>query len=248
MRKVIYILIVSVLFTACDKEKNSLRQANKIYEKKDYKNAEKAYRKTLFLDSLYAKAMFNLANTNYKLADTNSLKTALQYYNKSFDNFKGKDTLLQTNVLYNKGNTKFKLAMQDSAKKNETYYNHLKEAKSDYKEVLRRNSTDSCAKYNLALIDYLLQQNQSSKEQNKQQQQQNNQSEPQNKNKQPKNQKQDNENNNQNTPPPNIQKAKDKQEIDRILEALRNNEKNTLKRLNEKQQQNASKIRSEKDW
>ena len=85
MKKLVYLILVLLLFTSCDKEKNYLRQGNKNFEQKDYSKAEDNYLKALNIDSTYHKAQFNLANSNYKKNKEDQLNKAIMYYEKALD-------------------------------------------------------------------------------------------------------------------------------------------------------------------
>ena len=129
-----------------------------------------------------------------------------------------------------------------------------------YKNSLKLNPNDEETKYNLSYALSLL------KNQNKQQQSQNNKNNKNNKNQnkdqnknQDKNQNQNkkkNQNNQQNKPPENQTAKKDnlkqmdknkltKEEADRILDALKNNEINLQKKLRKK---SGAPIKTDKDW
>lgn len=227
MKKFIFGLLILSAFASCDKEKNYLREGNKDFDDKQYAKAEDNYRKALNADSTYRKAQYNLANSTYKQNKEDLYNQSLLYYDKALTNDTIMDTLFTANTFYNKGNTNFKLALMDSLEKGEKYNEGLKKAVEDYKRTLKLNPKDSCAKYNLSLAMRLLKQNQQ-----------------QNKDKQKKN----NQNQEQKTKPQEQKQPKQNKDSQRMLEALKNNEKNTLEKLKKEKDKKVINNRNNKDW
>jgi tetratricopeptide (TPR) repeat protein len=235
--------MVFVVLTSCDEKKNAQREANQLYENRDFKKAENAYRKILTMDSTYCNAIFNLGNTHYNLNDTNKLDIAQNYWQKAYDLFDNKDSAEKMNAVYNQGNVKFKKATQyfnDSSAISDAAFsmidfNALKEAGNMYKAVLRQFPNDTDARYNLSMVNYLLSRQPKNENQQNQQQKEN----------QPQNQQ--NASSNQQNSPQHRQK-KDMEDMNRMLEALKNNEKKTLRKLKKEEKKDAQQYRSEKDW
>ncbi|MCK9321722.1 MAG: hypothetical protein M0P32_06950 [Bacteroidales bacterium] len=227
MKKLVFGILILFIFASCDKEKNYLREGNRDFEEKQYAKAEDNFRKSLNIDSTYKKAQFNLANSAYKQNKEDQYNQSLLYYEKALAQDTIMDTLFTANTLYNRGNTNFKLALLDSLEKGEKYTEGLKKAVEDYKKALKLNPQDTSAKYNLSLAMRLLKQNQN---QNKQ-----------NKNQEDKNQQQKSKQQEQNKP-------KQNQDSKRMLEALKNNEKNTLEKLKKEKDKKVINSRNNKDW
>ncbi|MPL66677.1 hypothetical protein SDC9_12364 [bioreactor metagenome] len=227
MKKLVFGILILFIFASCDKEKNYLREGNRDFEEKQYAKAEDNFRKSLNIDSTYKKAQFNLANSTYKQNKEDQYNQSLLYYEKALAQDTIMDTLFTANTLYNRGNTNFKLALLDSLEKGEKYTEGLKKAVEDYKKALKLNPQDTSAKYNLSLAMRLLKQNQN---QNKQ-----------NKNQEDKNQQQKSKQQEQNKP-------KQNQDSKRMLEALKNNEKNTLEKLKKEKDKKVINSRNNKDW
>jgi len=150
-----------------------------------------------------------------------------------------KEPIASADALYNAGNTLFK---QDK----------IEESIEAYKETLRLNPKDHDARYNLQLAKEKLKQQQQNQQQNPQQQnrdqqnkdqQQKNQNENKQQEQQPQNQQQDSQQ--QQQPRQAEQNKIPKEQADRILEALRNNEKEIQKQIRKRE---GTKIRTEKDW
>lgn len=252
MKKIMLCLSVLVcVCTACDREKNELRKGNKAFAKSEFKQAEDAYRASLAADSNYAKAEYNLANASYKQGKDDKLHTAAKYYDSFLKSLSPEDTLNRTNGVYNLGNANFKLSQSDTVKNTEQSTTYLRKAAEYYKETLRLNPSDSNAKYNLAMTQYLLKKNEQENKNNRQQQ---NQQQQQNQNNNSKNRNEDSENRNgekknQKQDSQNAQgEKKDKKEVNRMLEALKNNEKNTLNKIKHQKDDKVQKRRVEKDW
>ena len=233
------LLFVLVFLSSCDKEKRKLREGNDYYEELNYSQAEEQYRKALVADSNYLKAQYNLANASYKQQNAEKLQTAKKYYEEYLKGNSYTDTINNANTTYNRGNVNFQLFNADTTIEASAKMDYLHQALEDYKQALRLNPQDSAAKYNLALTQYLLKKNQN---QNQQKQQQQNQQQ-QNQQQQQQQQKKDNSDT-----PPQQKRMKDKKDTERMLEALKNNEKNTLERVKKKEEQQVQKRYIEKDW
>jgi len=255
MKKIMLCLSVLIcVCIGCDREKNELRKGNKAFAKSEFKQAEDAYRASLAADSNYAKAEYNLANASYKQDKDDKLHTAAKYYGSFLKSLSPEDTLNRTNGIYNLGNTNFKLSQSDTVKNTEQSTKYLKEAAEYYKASLRLTPSDSNAKYNLALTQYLLKKDEQENKNNQQQQQQNQNKDSKQQKDEKKNPKDDSQNRNdekknQNQDSQNAQGGKkDKKEVKRMLEALKNNEKNTLNKIKHQKEDKAQKRRVEKDW
>lgn len=269
MKKIMLCLSVLVcVCTACDREKNELRKGNKAFAKSEFKQAEDAYRASLVADSNYAKAEYNLANASYKQGKDDKLHTAAKYYDSFLKSLSPEDTLNRTNGVYNLGNANFKLSQSDTVKNTEQSATYLRKAAEYYKETLRLNPSDSNAKYNLAMTQYLLKKNEQENKNKRQQQNQQQQQQQQNQNNNSQNRNEDSANRdgerkkqngdsrngngekkNQKQDSQNAQgEKKDKKEVNRMLEALKNNEKNTLNKIKHQKDDKVQKRRVEKDW
>lgn len=267
-RNILFLLALVCVCIACDREKNELRKGNKAFDKSEFKQAEEAYRASLAADTNYTKAEYNLANALYKQGKDDKLHMAAGYYETFLKSQSSEDSLNRANGTYNLGNAVFGLSQSDTVKNTDKSRLYLKKAAECYKESLRLNPSDSNAKYNLALTQYLLKKNEEQKKNNKQQQEQQSQQEQQNQNGQSKNQNGDSEkqntdskkrngdSQNQNGERENREQnareaqaeKRDKQEVNRMLEALKNNEKNTLNKIKHRREGKIQKRRVEKDW
>lgn len=253
-RTILYLLAVVSLCCGCDKEKNALREGNKQFEKKAFDKAESAYRNSLAADSLYKTAEYNLAAASYKQGKSDKLLSAAKYYESYLLSLNHNDTLQTSACTYDMANTYFQISQSDSIKASEQSKLFLQKAAELYKQSLRLNPQDTNAKYNLALTQHLLKEDEQQKNDQQQQQQQDQNQQQNQQQQQQKQQQQQNNNQNQdkNKQDDNRQMSsgenKDKKQMEKMLEALKNNEKRTLNKIKRKEDASAQKRRIEKDW
>ena len=253
-RTILYLLAVVSLCCGCDKEKNALREGNKQFEKRAFDKAESAYRNSLAADSLYKTAEYNLAAASYKQGKSDKLLSAAKYYESYLLSLDHNDTLQTSACTYDMANTYFQISQSDSIKASEQSKLFLQKAAELYKQSLRLNPQDTNAKYNLALTQHLLKEDEQQKNDRQQQQQQDQNQQQQQQQQQQKQQQQQNNNQNQdkNKQDDNRQMSsgenKDKKQMEKMLEALKNNEKRTLNKIKRKEDASAQKRRIEKDW
>ena len=253
-RTILYLLAVVSLCCGCDKEKNALREGNKQFEKKAFDNAESAYRNSLAADSLYKTAEYNLAAASYKQGKSDKLLSAAKYYESYLLSLDHNDTLQTSACTYDMANTYFQISQSDSIKASEQSKLFLQKAAELYKQSLRLNPQDTNAKYNLALTQHLLKEEEKQKNDQQQQQQQDQNQQQNQQQQQQKQQQQQNNNQNQDKNKQNDNRQmssgenKDKKQMEKMLEALKNNEKRTLNKIKRKEDASAQKRRIEKDW
>ena len=253
-RTILYLLAVVSLCCGCDKEKNALREGNKQFEKKAFDKAENAYRNSLAADSLYKTAEYNLAAASYKQGKSDKLLSAAKYYESYLLSLDHNDTLQTSACTYDMANTYFQISQSDSIKASEQSKLFLQKAAELYKQSLRLNPQDTNAKYNLALTQHLLKEDEQQKNDQQQQQQQDQNQQQNQQQQQQKQQQQQNNNQNQDKNKQNDNRQmssgenKDKKQMEKMLEALKNNEKRTLNKIKRKEDASAQKRRIEKDW
>lgn len=253
-RTILYLLAVVSLCCGCDKEKNALREGNKQFEKKAFDKAESAYRNSLAADSLYKTAEYNLAAASYKQGKGDKLLSAAKYYESYLLSLDHNDTLQTSACTYDMANTYFQISQSDSIKASEQSKLFLQKAAELYKQSLRLNPQDTNAKYNLALTQHLLKEDEQQKNDQQQQQQQDQNQQQNQQQQQQKQQQQQNNNQNQDKNKQNDNRQmssgenKDKKQMEKMLEALKNNEKRTLNKIKRKEDASAQKRRIEKDW
>ncbi len=231
---VIMILALSATDGYTQAERKFVRRGNREYDDKKFQEAEIQYRKALEKDPQSVAADYNLGNALYKQKQYDA---AASRYNALTE--KQKDNTELNRDFYNLGNTLYKAGK-------------FKESVEAYKNALRRIPGDMDAKHNLQLALKKLQeeqqqnnqdknqqqQEQQNQQQQKQEQQQQNQQQQQQKQEQQNQQQQQQEQQNQQQSP-DRQNAKGQispQDAERILQALENEEKDVLKKVQEQQQ------------
>jgi tetratricopeptide (TPR) repeat protein len=230
----IYSLAMIAMNTFAQKERKYIRQGNKEFENANFENSEVSYRKAVDLEEKKShEPAFNVGDALYK---QEKYEDAIEQFNSLVDVEVSKEE--KAKIYHNIGNS----LLQS---------NKLKESIDAYKNALRNNPNDMETKYNLAYAQKKLeeqkQQNQDqNKDQNqdkdKQDQNQDQQNKDQNKDEQEKN-KDQNQQDKQNQQQPQISK----EDAERILQALANDEKDTQKKVKE-QQAAAAKVKVEKEW
>jgi Ca-activated chloride channel homolog len=246
-----WILIVILSFIAFNgftqAERKFIRRGNREYEDKKYQEAEIQYRKAFEKNSGSVAADFNLGNALYK---QKQYEAAASRYAGLAEKQKKSEEL--NRQYYNLGNALYKEGK-------------FKECIDAYKNALRKYPGDMDAKHNLQLAMKKLQAENQKKNQEKQQQkdnkdnkqnnkQDNKQNNQQQQNQEKNNKQQDQEKNGQqegkNNRQPEKQNASGKispQDAERILQALENEEKNVLRKVQE-QQKHGKKVPVDKNW
>lgn len=239
--------------------RRTMRQGNRQYNKAQYDKAEMRYRKALEKDSTYWTGQYNLGNVLYRQ----------QHYTQAADHYSQAlqrsdlDTAQRCRLLHNRGNSFLKAALKDR----ENGGNYLQRAVEDYREALKMDPRNDSTRYNLAYAQRLLrqQQNQNQQNQNNQNQDQQNQDQNQQNQNQQQNQQQQQDQQNQQQ---NQQQQQDqqqgqqqqqqkqgessetrqkKQEAERLLRAVEQNEKQSLKEHQKGVEVGRAK-RTDKDW
>ncbi|MCD6179799.1 MAG: tetratricopeptide repeat protein [Bacteroidales bacterium] len=260
MKNILFIVFMfSVAFVNAQSDKALVRQGNKSYQNNEFANAEINYRKALDKNPNSLSGTFNLADAVYEQKD----------FEKSAEMFAkiGQADLAKEQkgmAYYNLGNSLLKAKQ----------YEQSIEA---YKMALRNNPADADARYNLEFARQMLKNQQDKKKdkqdkkdqdknQNKDQQkdkndkkdQDKNQNKDQQKDKQDKkdqNKDQQKQQDNKNDQGKSEQQMNDQQskkiskkDAERMLEALKNNEKKTLEKLKKGKKGKVRVVKKEKDW
>ena len=207
-------------------DRDYLRSGNKLYNDSLFIKAEVDYRKALELNPKSTDAMFNLANA---LLMQQKAKEAMEQYESVSKIEKDKEKLAQ--IYHNMG-----VILQSSKQ--------LPQCIEAYKESLRNNPKDDETRYNLALAQKQLkdqQQNQQNQDQQQQQQEQKEDKQDQNKEQQEQNQDQQQQ--------PQQQQNKNemsKENAQQLLNAVMQDEKNVQDKVKKQIQIQGKKL--EKDW
>ena len=209
-------------------DRDYLRSGNKLYNDSLFIKAEVDYRKTLELNPKSTDAMFNLANA---LLMQQKAKEAMEQYESVSKIEKDKEKLAQ--IYHNMG-----VILQSSKQ--------LPQCIEAYKESLRNNPKDDETRYNLALAQKQLkdqQQDQQNQDQQQQQQEQKEDKQDQNKDQQEQDQKDQQQNQQQQQQNKN---EMSKENAQQLLNAVMQDEKNVQDKVKKQIQIQGKKL--EKDW
>ena len=209
-------------------DRDYLRSGNKLYNDSLFIKAEVDYRKALELNPKSTDAMFNLANA---LLMQQKAKEAMEQYESVSKIEKDKEKLAQ--IYHNMG-----VILQSSKQ--------LPQCIEAYKESLRNNPKDDETRYNLALAQKQLkdqQQDQQNQDQQQQQQEQKEDKQDQNKDQQEQDQKEQQQNQQQQQQNKN---EMSKENAQQLLNAVMQDEKNVQDKVKKQIQIQGKKL--EKDW
>lgn len=206
------------------KENKLLREGNRQFEKGDFKEAEKDYRKALEINKESVKGQFNLGTAIYK---ENNYEEAAKIYTNLAE--KNKNKQIQSEVFHNLGNSY--LQAKDYQK-----------SIAAYKNALINNPKDIDTKYNLEYAKMMLKKQQDQQNKDNQDKKDDKKDE-----KDKKDQPQDQNKDNQQQKQPQDQKKISKEDAERMLEALKNDEKKTMQKV-KKEKAKGQVVGVEKDW
>lgn len=228
-------LLLAAGASAQKEERDFIRKGNRLFNDSVFVDAEVNYRKALEVNPKSTVSMYNLGNT---LSQQQKFQDAMEQYVSASSIEKDKTKLAQ---IYHNMGVVFQ-AGKDYAK-----------AVDAYKMSLRNNPKDDETRYNLALAQKMLkdqQQNQQNQDQNQDKdkdQQKQDQKQDQNKDQQ-KDQKKDEKKDQQQPPKPEKQDNKmSKENAEQLLNSVMQDEKDVQDKV-KKQQQVLQGGRLEKDW
>jgi tetratricopeptide (TPR) repeat protein len=232
---VLAVLVMVPVPMSAQTHRSLIGSGNDAYEKNQYPDAETQYKKAFqkYPDSRIAR--FNMGNAYYKQRRFDEANQIFGEYAMSSEN-----PMDASMASYNLGNSLFQTGKFD-------------ESIEAYKQALRLNPHDEDARYNLELAR---RKKHEQKQKNQQDQKQNQnqkkaQKQEQQKREDPKEQKDqgrqqpEQQNQQQRNQQQIRQQAIPKEQAERILEALRNNEKEIQKQLRKRE---GTRVRTEKDW
>ena len=236
MLKMKYILFAAFLLSAAGvsaqkAERDYIRKGNRLFNDSVFVDAEVNYRKALEVNPKSTVSMYNLGNT---LSQQQKFQEAMEQYDSASKI--EKDKMKLAHIYHNMG-VLFQ-AGKDYAK-----------AVDAYKMSLRNNPADHETRYNLALAQKMLkdQQNQQDQDQNQDQNKDQQQKQDQNKDKQ-NDQKKDDQKDQQQPPKPEKQDNQmSKENAEQLLNSVMQDEKDVQDKV-KKQQKVIQGGRLEKDW
>lgn len=230
-----YITCLFLLSAGCafaqKTERDYLRSGNKLYNDSLFIKAEVDYRKALELNPKSTDAMFNLGNS---LLMQQKAKEAMEQFESASKIEKDKEKLAQ--IYHNMG------VILQSAQQ----YPQCIEA---YKQLLRNNPKDDETRYNLALAQKLLKDQQQNQNQNQDQQDQKQDQKDDNKQDQNKDQQDQDKKDQQQQNQQQQQQNKDemsKENAQQLLNAVMQDEKNVQDKVKKQLQIRGKKL--DKDW
>lgn len=234
MKKNKYIIFILFLIfangvSAQKEERSFIRKGNRAFNDSIFVDAEVNYRKALEVNPQSTISMYNLGNA---LSQQQKIKDAMEQYMAAVDTEKDKMKLAQ---IYHNAGVLFQ-ASQDYA-----------QAIEAYKKSLRNNPKDDETRYNLALAQKLLkdqEQNQQDQDQNQNQDKNQDQDQNQEQNKEQEQNKDQNQDQQESKPEEN---KMSKENAEQMLNSVMQDEKDVQEKV-KKQQQVIQSGRLEKDW
>lgn len=233
-------LIIPVVLNA-QTDKKYMRQGNREYEKKKYSESEISYRKALDKNKQSPDAIFNVGDALYKQKKFEDAgRQFMENANESEDKIK------KSSGLYNLGNSLLKA-------------DKVQESIDAYKNSLKLNPENEMAKFNLQYAQDLLklqqQQKQQQKDQDKQDKNQDKNKQNQNNDQKDQNDKNKDQNKDQNKNQEQKQQQQQqpqqqqisKEDAERLLNALANDEKNVQAKV-KLEQAAKERVKTLKNW
>jgi Ca-activated chloride channel family protein len=220
-------------------ERKNVREGNKLYQNEQFTESEIAYRKSLEVNPRSTEGTFNLGNALYKQEKYPEASEQYQLLAGQSQKLLNDDPANATRlaqVFHNIGNISMK---------NKEYAKSVEA----YKQSLRLNPKDDETRYNLALAQKLLndQQNQDQEQDDKNQDQQNqDQKDDQQEQQQPQQQEDQKENKTQEEQQQNEQMSQDNAQ--QILDAFLQDEKDTQDKVKKAQAEYQQRRKTDKEW
>lgn len=251
MKRIIVTLLLLLSASAmyAQKEKADIRKGNQLYQQQKYKEAEDAYKNGVAKKDQSLEGNFNLGDAQYK---QKNFKDAQAQFTKIAETSNNKNVV--AGAYHNLGNS-----LLQSKK--------LEDGIAAYKKALINNPKDDQTRYNLAYAQKMLQKQKDQDKKNKDQNKDNKDNKNQDKNKQDQDKKDQNKKDQQNKDQDKKDQDKkdqdkkdqdkkdqqngepkmNKDDAERMLEALNNQEKQTQDKLKNKKLKGA-KVAISKDW
>jgi len=243
-------LVVIPLSTMAQKEKLKTGIGNSAYKSGNYETAISQYDEALGENSEYKEAIFNTGNAYLKKSRSMMAEAA------NIENPEEKQAVMEAATQLNKKAAeqfeKVASMSESPEEKNKSNFNlgnsrllagEIDPSIEAYKNALRNNPADEDARYNLAYAQNLKQQQEQEQQEQEQEQEQDDQ-EKDEKKEQDQNDQQENKDQPSEKPKPD---QLTKEEAERMLDAMMNQEKDLQDKLN-KEKHKAQRVRIEKDW
>lgn len=225
---IVLLLLIAVSMSAQKAERDFIRKGNRFFKDSVYVNAEVNYRKALEANPKSTISMFNLGNT---LMQQNKFQEAMEQYVGTAKVEKEKPNLAQ--IYHNMGIIFH--SQKDYAK-----------AVEAYKQSLRNNPKDDETRYNLALAQKMLKDQENQNQDQNQDQDKQDQQKEQEKEDQKKQDQQENQDQQQKSQPEKKENEMSKENAEQLLNSVMQDEKDVQDKV--KKQQVLQGGRLEKDW
>ena len=254
------VLLLCIMPTDASAQANRklLREGNRNYKTEKYDQAELNYRRALEADTTDFRGQYNLAASLYR---QEKYDEAAMHYAQALA-APDIDDSRRAKALHNVGNSMVKAGLQNE----QQGMQYFQQAVKAYQDALKLDPKNDDTRYNLAYARRLLQQAQQQQQQQgggsdqKNQDQQQNQQQQQGNNQNKDQQQQQNQQQQGNQQDQQQQQGKEqqqkkqakpqeqrKQDAERMLEAVKNNERQTLKEQSRKEQVSTAR-HTDKDW
>ena len=225
---IVLLLLIAVSMSAQKAERDFIRKGNRFFKDSVYVNAEVNYRKALEANPKSTISMFNLGNT---WMQQNKFQEAMEQYVGAAKVEKEKPNLAQ--IYHNMGIIFH--SQKDYAK-----------AVEAYKQSLRNNPKDDETRYNLALAQKMLKDQENQNQDQNQDQDKQDQQKEQEKEDQKKQDQQENQDQQQKSQPEKKENEMSKENAEQLLNSVMQDEKDVQDKV--KKQQVLQGGRLEKDW
>lgn len=233
MKRIILLLFILVGYSTLSfsqkQVRKDIKEGNKEYKQEKFTDAEIDYRRALEANARSNEAAYNLGNALYK---QEKFEESLEQFQTVINNETDKDRLSM--AWHNTGN--IHMAGGDYAKSIEAY-----------KKALRNKPQDNETRYNLALAQKLLEEQENEDQQQDQQEnqdQQQDKQEEQNQDQKDQEKKEEEQQQNQQQDPNEMSK----ENAEQILESLMQDEKNTQEKLKADQMKQHKQRKTDKNW
>ena len=229
---IVALCLMGASFTFAQKaERKNVREGNKLYKKEKYTESEISYRKSLEVNPRSIEGTYNLGNSLYKQG---KFPEAAEQY--QLIAAQEKDPVKLAQVFHNLGNISMKNKQYDKSVQ-------------AYRQSLRLNPKDDETRYNLALAQKLLE-NQQNQDQSEEQQNKDQKDDQKNKEDQQQNQQQQQDDKKQNKTQEEQQQNEQmsKDNAQQMLDAFLQDEKDSQEKVKKAQMQQQQRRRTEKEW
>ncbi|MDR0832732.1 MAG: tetratricopeptide repeat protein [Candidatus Symbiothrix sp.] len=239
------------LVTAQKQVRKDLRTGNKAYKQEKYTDAEIDYRRAIEKNARSSEAAYNLGNA---LLRQNKAQEAVEQYQIAIKNETGGTNPSKNNIAmawHNTGNVFLSTAVSKKDTPPDT--EALKKSIEAYKNALRNNPHDDETRYNLALAQQLLKNQEGNggggnDDQNKDDQKKDDQKQDDQKQDQKDNKDQEKKPDEKPQEQQQNKNEMSKQNADQILDVMMQNEKETQEKVKEQQMKQQKQRKTEKNW